>query len=311
MLLLTARDMCDERTDFARRQTHLASCEIALSRSLSAMRPSWLERLEERTLPQFNQLVIWSLAGDGGDSGCVGRLRSQAARGPVLFRCFRGCRTPSSRSTATWFALRTAAGRRDCAVARSTRGCRGHAGWLSSAFTGLWSLHVETTYNTAHIFNMANMLLVIQAIWITADAPLIKQRLQGRHVLASAARAAVGFAGIDRLHWHLSYGGGTFEAHFQRARAGPMAFRCSFGRISGAGRGRQRRRLILEQPRRSRRFCNCFTLVLETAGVLAIFPRLRPWIGAGLTAFYAGRAGDVRLRLSIQRLADGALFSAH
>src|SRR5205085_3894762 len=44
------------------------------------------------------------------------------------------------------------------------------------AFTGLWSLHVETTYNTAHIFNMANMLLVIQAIWITVDAPLIKQR---------------------------------------------------------------------------------------------------------------------------------------
>jgi hypothetical protein len=30
------------------------------------------------------------------------------------------------------------------------------------------------------------------------------------------------------------------------------------------------------------------TLVVETAGILAIFPRLRPWIGVGLLGFYAG-----------------------
>src|SRR5205085_10894288 len=48
------------------------------------------------------------------------------------------------------------------------------------AFTCLWSLHVETTHNTAHIFNMANMLLMIQAIWITADAALIRGRLRDR-----------------------------------------------------------------------------------------------------------------------------------
>jgi hypothetical protein len=36
-------------------------------------------------------------------------------------------------------------------------------------FTGLWSLHVETTYNTAHIFNMANMLLATKNPVIEVD----------------------------------------------------------------------------------------------------------------------------------------------
>jgi hypothetical protein len=31
-----------------------------------------------------------------------------------------------------------------------------------------------------------------------------------------------------------------------------------------------------------------FTMAIETAGVLALFPRLRTWIGLGLLAFYAG-----------------------
>ena len=31
-----------------------------------------------------------------------------------------------------------------------------------------------------------------------------------------------------------------------------------------------------------------FTLIIETAGVLAVFPRLRVWIGLGLVGFYGG-----------------------
>jgi hypothetical protein len=31
-----------------------------------------------------------------------------------------------------------------------------------------------------------------------------------------------------------------------------------------------------------------FTIIVETAGVLAVIPALRPWIGLGLLAFYAG-----------------------
>ena len=42
----------------------------------------------------------------------------------------------------------------------------------------------RTTYNTAHIFHMANMLLVIQAIWITADAAAHPAATARRHVLA-------------------------------------------------------------------------------------------------------------------------------
>src|SRR5207344_2610002 len=50
--------------------------------------------------------------------------------------------------------------------------------WLTTAgFTAVWSLHVENTHNTAHIYNLPNMLLVIQSLWITADAPRIRAAL--------------------------------------------------------------------------------------------------------------------------------------
>ena len=48
--------------------------------------------------------------------------------------------------------------------------------WLTTAgFTALWSLQVETSYNTAHIYNLPNMLLVIQSLWISFEAPEIRE----------------------------------------------------------------------------------------------------------------------------------------
>ena len=47
--------------------------------------------------------------------------------------------------------------------------------WLATlGFTGLWSLHMETTTNGAHIFNVTNQLLVVQSLWITFHAAAIR-----------------------------------------------------------------------------------------------------------------------------------------
>ena len=50
------------------------------------------------------------------------------------------------------------------------------------------------------------------------------------------------------------------------------------------------------------------TLVLETAGILAIFPRLRPWIGWGLVAFYAGVLTTFDYGFQFNALIYGALL---
>ena len=138
----------------------------------------------------------------------------------LRYAALRGCPTPSLDSPRDWSGCFAAAASPASCSGPLSAGSPGRAGWSSLGFTGLWSLHVETTYNTAHIFHMANMLLVIQAIWITADAPLIKQAPGRRHVLADAARAALGLARVDRLHRHLSHGRGPLEARLQRPRLG-------------------------------------------------------------------------------------------
>ena len=48
--------------------------------------------------------------------------------------------------------------------------------WLTTCgFTALWSLHMETTTNGAHIFNVTNQLLIVQSLWITFHASEIRE----------------------------------------------------------------------------------------------------------------------------------------
>jgi len=245
---------------------------------------SWLAALEERTLPQFNQLVVWALLGtaatlvvwpfemhDGPREGFASFLfwlPDSIVRGHWTWYTFRALLLVG---IALWFFQR----------------CLSWSCWLVViGFTGLWSLHVETTHNTAHIFNMANMLLVIQAIWITADAPLIREQLNDRTYSCAplvprwVSLASIAYIGIFHTAAGLS----------KLAFSGP-------GWANGIslqlwtylwGRPWSPTTQFILSSRTFTQWLQVGTLIIETAGILAIFPRLRPWIGWGLLAFYVG-----------------------
>lgn len=244
----------------------------------------WLQRLEQRSLPLFNQVVIWTLLATALTLAVWPFELNEGQRHGVASLLFW---TPDAfvRSSVVWV---------------STRGLLivGCSLWLRQlwlpwscwlvvvAFTTLWSLHVETTYNTAHIFHMANMLLIFQAIWITADAPLIKQRIAAGNYwqlplvprwLALAAIAYIGIfhtaAGLSKLLYSgWGWANGTslqLWAYLWGRRWSPTT-------------------QLLLHSRTAAQLLQVFTLIIETAGILALVPRLRPWIGWGLLGFYAG-----------------------
>ena len=159
--------------------------------------------------------------------------------------------------------------------------------WLTTiAFTGLWSLHVETTHNTAHIFHMTNILLVIQSLWITADARLIRRRLQSGTFWTEplvprwVALASIAYIGIFHTAAGLS----------KLSTSGPNWANGTSLQLWTYlwGRPWSPTTQLLLSSRTAAQALQVFTLVIETAGVLAIFPKLRPWIGWGLLGFYAG-----------------------
>jgi hypothetical protein len=159
--------------------------------------------------------------------------------------------------------------------------------WLVTlGMAGLWSMHVENTHNTSHIFHMANMLLAIQSIWITADAAAIKAALasgafwQTRLVPRWVSLTAIAYIGLFHTAAGLS----------KLTTSGP-------GWASGTplqiwtylwGYPWSPTTQWIVASRTLARWLQIGTLVVETSGILALIPRLRPWIGLGLLAFYAG-----------------------
>jgi hypothetical protein len=244
----------------------------------------WLERLEQRSPPLFNQVVIWTLLATALILAVWPFEIKEGQRAGVASLLFW---TPDGfvRSPLTWYATRGLLVVGTCLWLMQKWlpwSC-----WLvASAFTTLWSLHVETTYNTAHIFHMANMLLVFQAIWITADAPLVRERLAAGAFwqsplvprwLTLASIAYIGLfhtaAGLSKLsHSGLDWASGTslqLWTYLWGRRWSPTT-------------------QLLLSSRTAAQALQVFTLIIETAGILAVFPRLRPWIGWGLLGFYIG-----------------------
>ena len=245
---------------------------------------SWLAALEERTLPQFNQLVTWILLATALIlAGWPFELRDGERAG--FASLFFWLPTAVVRSPWTWLTFRV------LLAAGSVLWLLGR--WLPAScwlvvitFTGLWSLHVETTYNTAHIFNMANMLLVIQALWVTADAPLIRQRLRTGNYWQSplvprwVSLASIAYIGLFHTAAGLS----------KLSFSGPAWANGSSLQLWTYlwGRSWSPTTQLLLASRTCTQALQAFTLLIETVGVLAIFPRLRPWIGWGLLGFYVG-----------------------
>ena len=245
----------------------------------------WLENLDQRALPHFNQLVIWVLLAtalfvavwpyfpmhDGprqGTATLLFWLPDAALASPALYWLFRGTLLVG---IALWLVQ---------------RGLPWSCWLVVIGFTGLWSLQVENTHNTNHIFHMTNMLLVIQAIWITADAPAINEAIASRTFwttplvprwVSLASIAYIGIfhtaAGLSKLSFSgADWANGTplqIWTHLWGYRWSPTT------------------QLILSS-RSLTQVLQILTLIVETAGILAIIPRLRVWIGLALLAFYAG-----------------------
>jgi hypothetical protein len=159
--------------------------------------------------------------------------------------------------------------------------------WLTvAAYTTLWSLHVETTYQTAHIFHVPNTLLMFQALWYTADAPRLRE-----------ARALGRFWRTPLVPRWLSLVSIAYLGLFHTAAGVSKLAASGWGWPSGVslqlwvwlwGYPASPATQWVLASRTLARALQWATLVFETAGVLAVVPRLRPWIGAGLTLFYLG-----------------------
>jgi hypothetical protein len=243
-----------------------------------------LEQLEERTPPRFNQVVTWVLlmaaatlvpwqfelreGPRGGFVSLLSWLPDEVVRSPTAWLVLRGLLAVG---IVLWWLQR----------------CLPWSCWLVVvSFTALWSLHVETTYNTAHIFNMTTMLLAIQTIWVTADAPLIRERrANGTYWTLPLVPRWVSLASIAYI--------GIFHT---AAGASKLFFS---GPEWANGISLQLWTYLWGRPwspttqwmlgsRDFTKGLQIFTLIIETAGVLAVFPRLRQWIGLGLVGFYGG-----------------------
>lgn len=250
----------------------------------AAATPAWLARLEERSLPHFNQFVIWLLLGTASILAVWPFEIRAGERGGVV-SLISWLPDAVLTSSATWYLFRVIliVG----IVLWALQRWLPWSCWLTViGFTGLWSLHVETTYNTAHIFHMTNMLLVIQALWITGDARLIQQRLaDGSYWITPLVPRWVSLTSIAYIGLFHSAAG--ISKLFFSGPAWANGTSLQLWTHLWGRRWSPTTQLMLSS-RTFTRWLQVLTLVVESAGILAIFPKLRPWIGLALVGFYAG-----------------------
>jgi len=265
----------------------------------------WIDHLSGRSLPHFNQLVVWCLLATAAILAVWPMFQIRAGQrhghatllfwlpdawldSPAMFWLFRVVLTAG---IVLWVFNR--------AVPWSC--------WLTTiGFTGLWSMHVENTYNTSHIFHMANMLLVIQSIWYTADSATIKDALATGSFWTTplvprwVSLASIAYIGLFHTAAGLS----------KLTESGP-------GWASGTslqiwtylwGYSWSPTTHAIVGSRTFTRILQIATLVFETAGVLALVPRLRPWIGLGLVGFYIGVLATFDYGFQFNALFTGLYF---
>jgi hypothetical protein len=243
-----------------------------------------IEHLSRRSLPHFNQFVVWCLLVTSAILACLPfTVREGPRHGHATLLFWLPDALLDSPALFWLFRLLLVAG----ILLWAFRLALPWSCWLTTiAFTGLWAVHVENTYNTSHIFHMANMLLVIQSIWHTADAAAIKSALASRTYWTTplvprwVSLASIAYIGLFHTAAGLS----------KLTESGP-------GWASGTslqiwtylwGYSWSPTTQLIVSSRTFTRFLQVATLIFETAGILAIVPRLRPWIGLGLLAFYVG-----------------------
>jgi hypothetical protein len=246
--------------------------------------PSWQDQLCRRSLPHFGQLVNWCLL---GTAAFLLFLSFEMREGPR--------QTPTtilSWMPQAWITSPTLLwGSRASLVVGGllwlfNRGLPWSC-WLTTAgFTVLWSIHVETTYNTAHIFNLPNMLLVIQSLWITFEAKEINAALRtGKYYQTPLLPRWVIITGIAYIGLFHTAAGLTKLTYSGPAWANGISLQL-WTHLWGHSWAPST--WVILSSRTFTQILQATTLVIETAGVLAIIPQLRTWIGLGILGFYAG-----------------------
>jgi hypothetical protein len=254
-----------------------------------AAESNWLTRaathLNQRSLPHFNQLVIWLLLGSAAIVACWPSFEIQGGlrHGHTTLLFWLPDEVLDSPATSWLFRGVLIIG---IVLWAANRWLPWSCWLVTLGMAGLWSMHVENTYNTSHIFHMANMLLALQAIWITADATEIKHALadgtywQSRLVPRWLSLASIAYIGLFHTAAGLSklWFSGPGWASGTSLQIWTYLWGYSWSPTTHWIVGSRSLTQIMQAA----------TLVIETAGILALVPRLRPWIGLGLLGFYAG-----------------------
>jgi hypothetical protein len=254
------------------------------SSKLSRIPAAWQDHLCRRSLPHFGQLINWFLI---GTAVCLLFLSFEQQTGERQTPTTVLSWLPHAWLTSAWLPWL-------CRASLVVGGALWlfNVGlpwscWLTTAgFTALWSLHVETTYNTAHIFNLPNMLMVVQSLWITFEAPQIRAAIKaGKYYETPLLPRWVVLTGIAYIGIFHTAAGLTKLLYSGPGWANGISLQL-WTHLWGHSWAPST--WLILSSRTFTRILQAATLIIETAGVLAIFPRWRPWIGLGLVGFYAG-----------------------
>lgn len=246
--------------------------------------PGWLEWMNARTLSHFGQLATWLLLVAAlwlarypfeiatgprqGPASLLSWLPEETLSSPASFWAVRGLLVLG---VGLWF----------------WRKLLPWSCWLTViAFTGLWSLHVENSWHTNHCFQMTNNLLVIQALWETLCAREIRDATAAGKYWRTpiyprwVTLAAVAYIGL--FHSAAGLSKLSFSGPGWANGVSLQLWTHLWGRPWSPTTG------IILHSRTFTQALQTLTLVVETSGVLAVFPRLRTWIGLATVGFYVG-----------------------
>lgn len=240
--------------------------------------------LFRRSTPQFTQLALWLLLATALVAGCVPfTVHPGPRQGPATLLSWLPPEVLASDAAFWIFRGLLWVG----AVLWALNRLLPWSSWLTVVgLTGLWSLHVENTTNTSHCFHMANNLLVIYAIWATVEARAVQAAIREKRYWTTPL--------VPR--W-VTLGCIAYIGLFHTAAGLSKLFYSGTDWASGIslqlwthlwGRPWMPTTQWILSSRTFTQWLQVGTLLIETAGILAIFPRLRTLIGLATLAFYAG-----------------------
>lgn len=168
------------------------------------------------------------------------------------------------------------------------------AGWLmpwccwimTIGAIGLWSMHLENTTDGAHVFHAAAMMLFVQSFWRTSLASEIaKAKREGTLWTTPLYPRWAFWLGLFYIGWFHTLAGlaKLYESGFAWANGTSLQLWVHWDAYPWSPA-----RAIICKYHGLAVFLQYLTLVFETAGILGLSKRLRPWIGLGLLGFYAG-----------------------